>query len=228
MAEAGKNFDLGDPGLKGAAVRDVLGYVAKIQDPVERVEVAKSVADGFKVPEGAVFEELKLKPRRPDLQPVSRPLVSRTSKKLLDDEKQLIQALVQNPAHSELVKEWSDMDFWHEVWSWPVVAGLLQNPKGIEQVLEGIEDSELIDEVRQTYDETPAPFTQRQVVSFMANLRDSHLVKQLKQVQEQVSGYGAAGAPAELLLKKTEITLERNRIKESCRALENKGVRPML
>ena len=72
LSEAGKNFDLDDPAMKGAAVREVLESVSKIQDGVERLEVAKAVAEAFKVPESLVLERLKLTaeasgsgPRRP-------------------------------------------------------------------------------------------------------------------------------------------------------------------
>ena len=59
LTEAGKNFDLDDPAMKGAAVREVLESVAKIQDGVERLEVAKAVAEAFKVPESLVLERLE-------------------------------------------------------------------------------------------------------------------------------------------------------------------------
>src|SRR5688572_21138108 len=72
ISEAGRNFNLDDPAMKGAAVRDVLEFVAKIQDGVERLEVAKAVAEAFKVPESLVLERLRLTARRPDLSPVSR------------------------------------------------------------------------------------------------------------------------------------------------------------
>src|SRR4030095_13204527 len=125
LAEAGKNVDLDDPAMKGAAVRDVLEFVAKIQDGVERLEVAKAVAESFKVPESLVLERLKLSPRRPDLQPVTRTQVASPSKKLLDAEKQLIQALVQTRGVSEAVEPIRNDEFWREVWSWPVVTRLL-------------------------------------------------------------------------------------------------------
>ena len=94
ISEAGRNFNLDDPAMKGAAVRDVLEFVAKIQDGVERLEVAKAVAEAFKVPEALVLDRLKLTGRRPDLMPLSRPAVVAASRRLLEAEKQLIQALV--------------------------------------------------------------------------------------------------------------------------------------
>ena len=40
---------------KANAVNDVMQYVAKIQDRVEQLEVARAVAEGFKVPEATDF-----------------------------------------------------------------------------------------------------------------------------------------------------------------------------
>src|SRR5204862_5885206 len=107
------------------AVRDVLEFVAKIQDGVERLEVAKAVAEGFKVPESLVLERLKLSPGRPDLQPVMRHPVSTPSRKLMEAEKQLIQALVLNQSVGEAIDALRDKAFWQGVWSWPVLARLL-------------------------------------------------------------------------------------------------------
>ena len=53
-----------NPRMKGNAVRDVMQHVGKIQDRVERLEVAKAVAEGFRVPEAIIFEQLSLAPGR--------------------------------------------------------------------------------------------------------------------------------------------------------------------
>src|SRR5215467_12762314 len=62
MNEAIKQYDLDQPSMKAAAIRDVLQFVAKIQDRVECLEVAKVVAGGFKVPEAILLEQLRLTP----------------------------------------------------------------------------------------------------------------------------------------------------------------------
>src|SRR5678816_1562686 len=90
LSEAARNFDLDDPAMKGAAVRDVLEFVAKIQDGVERLEVAKAIAEAFKVPESLVLERLKLTGRPPEPGPVGRQKIAVASRKLLEAEKQLI------------------------------------------------------------------------------------------------------------------------------------------
>jgi DNA primase len=106
MAEASRQYDLGDPAMKANAVNDVVQHVAKIQDRIEQLEVARSVAEGFKVPESAILERLNLTPRRPDIRPARlgkfggefgvRPLNSPPERKLTLAEKQLIQALLQD------------------------------------------------------------------------------------------------------------------------------------
>ena len=149
MSEAGKNFDLDDPAMKGAAVRDVLESVARIQDGVERLEVAKAVAEGFKVPESLVLERLKLTARRPELAPVRRDKVpSAASRRLLEAEKQLIQALVQNQSVSAgAIRPIRNDEFWLEVWSWPVISRLLDGDGDVEKALSDVTDEELAGDI---------------------------------------------------------------------------------
>ena len=72
IAEAGRQNDLDQPAMKANAVNDVMQYVAKIQDHVERLEVARAVAAAFKVPESIIFERLNVTPRTPDIRPAAR------------------------------------------------------------------------------------------------------------------------------------------------------------
>lgn len=62
MTEAASQYDLNEPAMKATAVNDVMQHVAKIEDRVEQLEVARSVAAGFKVPESLILERLKLTP----------------------------------------------------------------------------------------------------------------------------------------------------------------------
>src|SRR5262245_59021554 len=50
MNESARQQDLGDPAVKANAVNDVMQYVAKIEDRIEQGEVARAIAEGFKVP----------------------------------------------------------------------------------------------------------------------------------------------------------------------------------
>jgi DNA primase len=214
VAEARNKFDLGDPAMKGAAVREVLESVSKIQDAVERLEVAKAVAEAFKVPENLVLERLKLNARRPDLQPVSRNPVPSSSKKLLEAEKQLIQALVQNQAVSEAIQPIRNDEFWREVWSWPVVTRLLDCAGDIERALVDLGDEELASEVRAAVLEAPSTLTVEHAIASIYKLYDAHLAKQEREIQQQLNNYRSEAAPAELLTRRQEILLERNRIRK--------------
>jgi DNA primase len=215
LGEAEKNYDLSDPAMKGAAVREVLEFVSKIQDGVERLEVAKAVAEAFKVPESLVLERLKLSRRRPDLAPVARQKVTATSRKLLEAEKQLIQALVQNQGVGESIQPIRNDEFWREVWSWPVICRLLDGAADIESALSDLTDEELTSEIRAAIIESSGTLTLSHVFSSIMQLRDAHLARQEREIQEQLKGYGAEGAPRELLARRTEILLERSRTKKS-------------
>ena len=136
MAEAESRFDLDQPAIKAEAVRDVMEQVAKIQDRVEQLEVAKAVAEGFKLPENLVLERLNLEGRRPELKPVRRQPPPQAARRLTDAEKQLIQALLSTgetvrPVLQPLVSQ----EFWREAWSWPVLEKLIEGPQGVEDVL---------------------------------------------------------------------------------------------
>ena len=215
ISEAGKNFDLEDPAMKGAAVRDVLESVSKIQDSVERLEVAKAIAEAFKVPENLVLERLKLTARRPDFQPVHRaPLPATTSKKLMEAEKQLIQALVQNQGVSEAIEPLRNDEFWREVWSWPVVTRLLDTAGDVEKALVDLGDEELAGEVRAAVMEAPATLTVEHAIASIYKLYDAHLARQEREIQQKLNSYRSEAAPAELLTRRQEILLERNRIRK--------------
>src|SRR5262249_43480615 len=72
MADAGKRFDLDQPSTKAAAVRDVMDHVVKISDRVEQLEVARAVAEGFKLPEAVVLERLNITGRKAEAKFVKR------------------------------------------------------------------------------------------------------------------------------------------------------------
>jgi DNA primase len=218
MVEAGRRFDLQDPALKAAAVRDVLEPVAKIQDRVERLEVAKAIADGFKVPETLVLERLNLTARGPEVAfPSRRSGTLPVSKKLPEAEKQLIQALIQDPKAGEALIPLQDSEFWQGVWSWPVVRRLLDSPANLDKAIEGIEDQDLIAEVRVAVIQMTSPLTIEYVLSSVYKLYDAHLARKEGDVREQLKTCGAGGAPLEVLTRLQEIVSERNRLHQRMR-----------
>jgi hypothetical protein len=192
-----------------------LESVAKIQDAVERLEVAKAVAEAFKVPEPLVLERLKLTARRPELTPVSRQTVAAASRKLLEAEKQLIQALVQkNKSVAEAIQPIRNDEFWREVWSSPVVMRLLDTEGDVEKALLDLGDEQLAGEVRAAVIDDRGTMTAEYAMSSIYKLYDEHLKKKQSEIQEQLQGYGAEGAPRELLASLSEILSARNRIRK--------------
>jgi DNA primase len=215
ITEAGRNFDLGDPAMKGVAVREVLESVAKIQDAVERLEVAKAVAESFRVPESLVLERLKLTARRPELAPVTRQTVATASRRLLEAEKQLIQALVQkNNSVAAAIQPIRNDEFWREVWSSPVVMRLLDTEGDVEKALIDLGDEQLASEVRAAVIDDPGTMTAAYAMSSIYKLYDEHLKKRQSEIQQQLQGYGAEAAPRELLTSLSEILSARNRIRK--------------
>jgi hypothetical protein len=182
---------------------------------VERLEVAKAVAEAFKVPEALVLDRLKLTGRRPDLMPVSRPTVVSASRRLLEAEKQLIQALVQkNSTVADAIQPIRNDEFWREVWCWPVVTRLLDSAGDVEKALLDLGDEQLAGEVRAAVVEDPGTLSAEYAMSSIYKLYDEHLKKRQIEIQERLQGYGAEAAPRELLSSLSEILSARNRIRK--------------
>jgi DNA primase len=213
MSEAKQRLDLDQPGMKAEAVRDVLEHVAKINDRVEQLEVARAVAEGFKLPENLVLERLNLQGRRPDLKPVMRAVAPQPVRRLSDAEKQLIQALL----HSEemvrpVLEPLVDQEFWREVWSWPVLGKLIKGAESMESALEGLDDVALAGEIRGAALESGQALTLEHVFASVQQLFDAHLSRKEKAIGEELKKCGNAGAPVELLKRLQEIQFERNRV----------------
>jgi DNA primase len=198
IAEAARQHDLDQPASKADAVREVLHSVSRIQDRVEQLEVAREVAQGFKVPEAVIFEALKLSPRKPEIRPVVPRASVPAGRTLTPSEKQLIHAVLQD---QDLARELEPfLDFLVEAWSRPVLEQLVKAPGlGLEQVLESITDEELRKEVRAAGMEPFTRVTRKEALSSLAQLRDAFLVKKEREIREQLERYGSGAAPRELM-----------------------------
>jgi DNA primase len=213
MTEATKNFDLKEPAMKANAVADVLQFVAKIQDRVERLEVSKLVAEGFRVPEAVIFEQLNHTPGRHEPKP--RVATARVEPKqlLTASEKQLIHALLQDREVGRHIEPFLTTPFLTEAWSYPVITGLVQNPeRNVEDVLGSVEEEALRRQVRTAIFEPFARVTTEEALASVAQLYDAHLVKKEKEIREQLKQYGSE-APADLARKLMDIASEKTRIK---------------
>ena len=214
MAEAAKQHDLDDPAAKATAVNDVMQHVARIEDRVEQLEVARSVAEGFKVPESLILERLKLTPRRPDVRPiVPAPSPLETARKLTIAEKQLIQALLQGRDIAAALQPILEGDFGNRIWSRAVLEQLVKDPaRHIETALGNVKDEALKAEVRAAVLEPFGPISDDQALDSVKRLYDSHLVKKLEEIRQQLKQYGSGPAPADLVRRHMEIVAERNRV----------------
>jgi hypothetical protein len=183
------------------------------------LEVAKVVADGFKVPESVLFQQLNVTPGRRETKPnVGAGLRARLEAKptaaLNPAEKQLIHALLQDPEVGRNVEPFLTSQFLTEAWSFPVITGLVQNPKGnVEDVLGSLTDEELRRQVRATVFEPFGRVTAEEALASIAQLYDAHLVKKERELREQLKQYGSGAAPAELVRQQMEIAAEKARMK---------------
>jgi len=225
MAEARLRFDLDQPAIKAEAVRDVMEQVSKIQDRVEQLEVAKAVAEGFKLPENLVLERLNLEGRRPELKPVMRHQPPQTVRRLTDAEKQLIQALLSTgetvrPVLQPLVNQ----EFWREAWSWPVLEKLIEGSQEMESVLSGMEgmagmeDTALVGEIRAAALEASESLTVEHVYASVQKLFDAHLSRKERAIREELKKCGNEGAPVDMLKRLQEIQSERSRVANTLKA----------
>jgi DNA primase len=217
MTEAARLYDIDDPAMKANAVTDVVQHVAKIQDRIEQLEVARAVAQGFKVPEPVIFERLNLSPRRPDVGMAfrSKAVVEsrRTERRLTPAEKQLIQALLQDLDIARALQPLLQGEFLAGVWSAPVLEKLVKEPGGnVEKALESVQDEELRREVRAAVLEPFGRVSTEEAVSSVTRLNNDYLVKKRVEVLDQLKQYGSGAAPAELVEKHQQIVKELSRM----------------
>ncbi|HEY2384060.1 MAG TPA: DNA primase [Terriglobia bacterium] len=215
MTEAARQHDLDEPALKANAVNDVLQYVAKIEDRVEQIEIARAVAEAFKVPESAIFERLKVTPRRPEVRPVARtPLPVAPERKLKSSEKQLLHALLQGMDIASVLEPLFSSDFKGQFWSRPVFEELVKDPaRNVEMALQNVQDEELKKEVRAAVLEPFGLISNDQALDSVKRLYDSHLVQKLEEIRLQLKEYGSGEpAPQELVRRLAELKAEQMRV----------------
>jgi DNA primase len=214
IAEVSRQNDLSQPAMKANAVNDVMQYVVKLQDRVEQLEVARAVAEAFKIPETILVEQLKLTPRRPDILPAARVTAQMPASRKLDvSEKQLIQALLQNPRLGSELKPLLGRDFWANVWSNAVIENLVKDPnQNVETALESVQDDDLKREVRAAILEPVGAISEEQALASVKQLYVDHLVQKLKESSDQLRQYQSGSAPKELVERHMEMVREKTRV----------------
>jgi hypothetical protein len=181
---------------------------------VEQLEVAKSIAQGFKLPEGLVLERLQLKGRAPELAPIRRPAAPATSKRLAGAERQLIQALGQNAGLAEAIRPLIQDAFWKDAWSWPAIEQMILSPGNLDAALGVLTDDDLQRQVREAILEPAGPMTMEHAEASIQKLYDAHLVKMEQEIRNQLQQCGSAGGPADLLEKLGLIAKKRRQMVE--------------
>jgi DNA primase len=217
ISEAARQYNLDDPAMKATAVNDVVQHVAKIQDRVEQLEVARAVAERFKVPEGVILERLNLTPRQPEIRPALRnrtaPGAVGSPRRLTPAEKQLIQALLQDLDIARALGPVLQGEFLSDVWSAPVLEKLVKEPGGsVEKVLESVQDEELRREVRAAVLEPFGRISPEQALSSVTRLNNDYLVKKRVEILDQLKQYGHGAAPTELVERHQKIVRELSRM----------------
>ena len=196
-------------------------HVGKIQDRVEQLEVARAVAENFKIPESVIFERLRVSPGKPAVGAVyNRPAANRVTRqevqpdrKLTLAEKQLIQAFMQDAEIARAVQPFLKGDFLSGIWSGAVLEQLVKDPaRNIETVLETVQDEGLKKEVRSAVLEPFGRISGEQALASVKRLYDAHLVKKIEEIRTELQQYGSGAAPAELLRRHNEIVAEKNRV----------------
>jgi DNA primase len=226
IAEAARQFDLEQPDMKANAVNDVMQSVSKIQDRVEQLEIARAVAQSFRVPESLIFERLKVTPRRPQVGPAVPASRLQATTGLSSSEKQLIHGLLQQPERSAELQQWLETGFLREAWSRQVIEQLIKDPtQSIERVLEPVADDELRSAVRAAVLEPFGVVSNQEVRSSAAQLYGAHLVKKEKEIREKIKSSGSPAELAELLKSLTQIVDEKLQIKAL--SLENNSSGPI-
>ena len=82
----------------------------------------------------------------------------------------------------------------------------------IETALGNVKDEALKAEVRAAVLEPFGPISDDQALDSVKRLYDSHLVKKLEEIRQQLKQYGSGPAPADLVRRHMEIVAERNRV----------------
>ena len=214
LTEAGKQYDFEDPAAKATAVNEVMQHVAKIDDRVEQLEVGRSLAEGFKVPESLILERLKLSPARPHVGPVVRTSARiELDRKLTIAEKQLIQALLQGRNIASALQPFLEGEVSIRIWSRPVLQELVKDPaRNVETALRNVQDEALKKEVRAAALEPFGPISDDQALDSVKRLYDGHLVQKLEEIRLQLQEYGSGPAPADLVRRHMDIVAERKRV----------------
>jgi hypothetical protein len=129
-----------------------------------------------------------MSPGRQDPRPKAASLSTTPKKKLSASEAQLIHALEQDRNAGRMIEPFLNEGYLAGAWSFPVIAGLIQNPdRNIEHVLGSLEDVELRQAIRAALFDKVAPVKPEEILASIAQLNDSQLVQKQKEIQQKLT-----------------------------------------
>lgn len=209
IADAGRREDLSRPEVKSRVIGEILAYARGIRDRIVQLEIARAVAQSFKVPDAVVVEQLRA--GREARTPAAT--ATRSSPRLSDAEKQILHAVVSDPSVAERLTEFVAHGFLAEVWSGRVLESLIRNPRGdVEQVVNALDDASLAQAIRAAMLESPGPVPAEMALVSMSRLYEQHLAREEQRLAEELRQYPGA-APTALLKRKMEIANQKVRLR---------------
>ena len=195
IADARANQDLSRPEVKSKVVGEILDYISLISDRIVQSEIAQTVSESFGLPAGLVFEQLKT-----GRKPTTSGGRSASKRRLTLAEKQVVQAVLQDPTVATSLQKFLEGGFLSGVWAGRVIEKLIREPStDIEQVLDGLDDPELEQEVRAAAIEAFGKIPPEVAIVSMGQLYQDHLVETEKEIRQQLETYKSGSAPAELV-----------------------------
>ena len=153
IARAQAEADLSRPEVKSRVLGEILGYVATISDRVVQLEITRVVAEKLNLPPDLILDQLKAG-RKPTVRTDSRVQKENSGggtrkQKLTLAEKQIIQAVLQDPGVAASLEPFAGGEFLSGIWAGRLIEKLIREPGvNIEEVLDGLGDVELEQEVR--------------------------------------------------------------------------------
>ncbi len=214
ISRAQAEVDLSRPEVKSRVVGEILEYVATISDRVVQLEITRVVSQKFGLPADLIMDQLKAgrKPAAPmDL--------SDRKQKLTLAEKQIIQAMLQDPAVAASLEPFIGGDFLggeflSGIWAGAIIEKLIRSPGvNIDVVLEGSNNVELEREVRAAAVEPFGKISPEVAIVSMGQLYQDHLVKTEREIREQLETYKSGAAPPDLVRRQMKIVMEKTRLR---------------
>ncbi len=209
IARAQAEADLSRPEVKSQVLSEILGYVRTISDRVVQLEITRTVSEKLGLPADLIIDQL-----RAGRKPTAPKATSTRKQQLTLAEKQIIQAVLQDPGVAASLEPFAGGEFLSGIWAGRIIEKLIRTPGvNIEQVIDGLDDAELEQEVRAAAMEPFGKISSEVAVVSMGQLYQDHLVKTEREIREQLEAYKSGAAPPELVRRQMAIVTEKSRLK---------------